>query len=216
MTEIDVNLNVLHIKVPETHGGGPIPLAIKYCADGVPNCWALPDGSAVYLDKEWAEKAAYMKTDEYREAIRKRMEAGRLVKAEVVEGWAGWVTTNGNEDDYFSSVEELLERHGDRLSWAGVPNEEIPSKLPSWAFCTTEDTFDFDIEDAIRYYLNDNHHADAGDLIDWRGLDEFWEKWSAKQSVTSYFIDYKHIVVIDRPRYEAELEAAKQYLAEAS
>ena len=218
MTEIDVNLNVLHIKVPETHGGGPIPLAVKYCADGAPNCWALPDGSAVYLDKEWAEKAAYMKTDEYREAIRKRMEAGRLVKAEAVEGYTGWVTISGDEDDYFSSVEELLERHGDRLAWAGVPDEEIPSKLPAWAFCTTEDTFDFDIEDAIRNYLSDNHHADADDWIeDWSGLDKFWTEWSAKQSkLCSYFIDYKHIVVIDRPRYEAELEAAKQYLAEAS
>ena len=213
MNDLDVTLNTLRIAVPDKHEGGPVPLTIKYCADGEPNCWALPDGSAVYLDKEWAEKAAYMKTDEYRVNIRRRVDAGHLVKATVVKGWDGWVTTNGEEDDYFSSVEELLERHGDRLAWAGVPIEEIPSNLPAWAFCTTEDTFGFDIEDAICNYLEDNHHADADEWIeDWKGLNEFWETWSAKQNVTSYFIDYKHIVVIDRERYEAEMTAAKAYL----
>lgn len=218
MSELDVTLNTLRIAVPDKHEGGPVPLMIKYCSDGEPNCWALPDGSAVYLEKEWAEKATYMKTEEYRVDIRKRADASHLVKAEVVEGWTGWVTTNGDEDDYFSSVEELLERHEDRLydlvKAEGITAEQIPQHLPAWAYCTTEDTFDFDIEDAIRNYLEDNHHADADDWIeDWKGLDEFWKEWSAKQSVTSYFIDYKHIVVIDRERYETELAAAKEYLS---
>jgi hypothetical protein len=213
VNDLDVTLNSLRIAVPDKHEGGPVPLTIKYCADGEPNCWALADGSAVYLDKEWAEKAAYMKTDEYRANIRKRADASHLVKAEVVEGWTGWVTTSGDEDDYYSNVEELLERHGDRLACAGVSAGQISQQLPSWAFCTTEETFDFDIEDAIRNYLEGNHHADADDWIeDWNGLDEFWKTWSTKQNVTSYFIDYKHIVVIDRERYEVELATAKKYL----
>lgn len=216
MTDLDISLNTLRIAVPKRHKSGPVPLTIKYTRRGEPNCWALPDGSAVYLDREWAEKAAYMKTEEYRDGIRKRAEASRLVKAEIVENWGGWVTTTGDEDDYFGSVEELLERHGDRLAWADVPAEEIPSELPSWAYCTTEDTFNFDIEDAIRNYLNDNHHADADDWIeDWAGLDAFWKEWIAKQKVISYFIDYKRIVVIDREKYETELATAKAYLEEA-
>lgn len=214
---MDLNLNVLHVKVPEKHENGPVPLAIKYCADGEPNCWATPDGNAVYTDREWAEKVAHMKTEEYRQNLRKYSDARHLVSAEVVDGWTGWVTTNGDEDDYFSSVEELLERHGDQKSWDGVPDDEISSKLPAWAFCTTEDTFHFDIVDAVENYLNDNHHEDARDWIeDWAGLEAFWKEWSAKQSkLCSYFIDYKHIVVIDRARYEAELAAARAYLEAA-
>lgn len=209
---MELDLNKLRIAAPEG-GKGAIPLLIKANPDD-PNCWATPDGR-VYRDKEWAEKAIELDSREYKDASRARIEAGRLVRAEVMDGWTGWVTTCGDEDDYFSSVDELLERHGDHLAWAGVPDEEIPSSLPAWAFCTTEDTFDFDIEDAIRNYLADNHHADADDFIDdWDGLDRFWREWSAKQHVTSYLIDYKRIVVIDPARYEAELAAAKALIAE--
>jgi len=216
VSDIDITLNTLRIAVPDKHEGGPVPLTIKYCTDGEPNCWALPDGSAVYIDKEWAEKAAYMKTEEYLRNLRKRADASHLVKATVIENWDGWVTTNGDEDDYHDSVEALLERHSDNLALDGVPAQDIPSRLPSWAYCTTEEIFDFDIEDAIHNYLNDSHHADADEWIeDWAGLNAFWKEWSAKQNVTSYFIDYKNIVVIDRDRYEAELTAAKAYLESA-
>lgn len=215
-TEIDVDLRHIHVRVPLDHKGGPIPLTLKYTPEGEPNLWADEDGGAVHHSREWAEKSAYMKTDEYRENMRKRTEASRLVKAEVVEGYDGWVTTSGDEDDYFDSVEALLERHGDNLAWADVPDDEIPSKLPAWAFCCTEDGFNFDIEDAIECYLSDNHAEGARDWIqDWDGLYAFWKEWTAKQKdLRSYMIDYKRIVVIDRERYEAELAAARAYLAE--
>lgn len=105
----------LHIAVPPEHNGGPIPLLIKYAPDGKPNCWALADGSAVYLDREWAEKAAYMKTDDYRDGIRRRASAGHLVRAVVVDDYEGWVTTDG--DDYAQDVPLCLKSTA--TTWRG-------------------------------------------------------------------------------------------------
>jgi hypothetical protein len=213
---IRLNIGGLHVRISEEHGPGPVPLLIKHAKDGEPNVWATSDGSAVYLTREWAEKADYMRTDAYREENRSRAAAGHIVRATVVEDYDGWVTASGDDDDYAADVAELLEKHRDRLAWAGVTDEDIPSQLPAWAYCCTEDGFDFDIEDAIRCYVDDNHHEDAVDWIkDWEGLDAFWNEWSAKQSgLRSYMIDYSRIVVIDRDRYEKELAAAKAHLEE--
>lgn len=207
----------LHIAIPADHKGGPIPLLIKHAHDVEPNCWAMPDGSAVYIEREWAEKSAFMKTEEYRDNIRKRQAASSLVRAVVVENYDGWVTTTGDEDDYAEEVAALLEKHGDRLAWAGVADADIPAQLPAWAYCCTEDGFDFDLEERLECYLQDSHHESARDmLVDEKELFEFWTAWSAKQTLKSYYIDHKRIVVIDRPRYEAELAAAKAYLVEVA
>jgi hypothetical protein len=195
----------------------PVPLRLKRDRKN-PNLWATHDGRRVFNSEEWAAKAMEMDTPEYKEAGQRRMEAARLVRAEVVDNYEGWITTTGDEDDYADGVAELLEKHGDRLSWAGVADDDIPAQLPAWAFCCTEDVFHFDIEDAIQTYVNDNHHEDAVDRIkDWKGLNDFWAAWSAKQTdIISYFIDTKRIVVIDQARYRAELAAAKAYLESAT
>jgi hypothetical protein len=213
---IRLNIGGLHLRLPEGLGKGPVPLAITHAAEGEANVWATADGSAVYLTREWAERADHMRTDAYREESRARAAAGHLARAKVIEDYDGWVTASGDDDDYAAEVSELLEKHRDRLAWAGVKDEDIPSQLPAWAYCCTEDGFDFDIEDAIRSYVEDNHHEDAVDWIkDWKGLDAFWNEWSAKQSgIRSYMIDYSRIVIIDRDRYETELAAAKAYLEE--
>lgn len=205
----------IHLSISEEHAGkGPVPLIVKHAGDKDPNLWATSDGSAVYRDREWAERADHMKTEAYREESYRRMAAGRLVRATVAEDYDGWVSTDGDEDNYAASVDELLEKLRDRLIWHDVPESEIPGQLPAWVHCCTEDGFDFDIEDAIHSYVDDNHHEDAVDWIkDWDGLSTFWGEWSAKQSgVRSYMIDYSRIVVIDRERYEQELADARAYL----
>ncbi|MGV2135190.1 hypothetical protein GOZ83_19545 [Agrobacterium vitis] len=192
----------------------PVPLRIKRDTKK-PNCWATPDGKRIFNSEEWATKAMEMDTPEYDAAMRERIAAGRIVRAEVAEGYDGWVTVTGDEDDYAQDVEELLEKHSDRLSWAGVPDEEIAGQLPAWAFCCQEDGFDFDLESQLDSYLGDNHHENARDqLVDEKELWEFWNAWVAKQNLRSYIIDYKRIVVINQARYEAELAEAKAYLAE--
>ena len=205
----------IHLQISEEHAGkGPVPLIVKHAGELPPNLWSTSDGSAVYRDREWAERADYMKTDAYREESERRMLAGRLVRAKVVEDYDGWVSTDGNEDEYAASVAELIEKLRDRMTWDDVPEDEIPSRLPAWVHCCTEQGFDFDVEEAISSYVDDNHHEDAIDWIkDWEGLNTFWAGWSAKQKdLRSNMVDYSRIVVIDRPRYEAELEAAKAYL----
>ncbi len=218
MTEIQANCQFITVKVTCKHDvTKPVPLRLKRDTKN-PNLWATGDGKRVFNSEEWALKSMEMDTPEYKENSRKRIEASRLVRAEVVENYTGWVTTTGDEDDYAADVAELLEKHGDNLAWAGVPIDDIPAQLPAWAFCCREDGFDFDLEDVIDNYLSDNHHEDARDwLVDQKELWDFWAAWSAKQSkLTSYFIDTQRIVVIDRARYEAEVAAAREYLAEAS
>jgi hypothetical protein len=215
MTEIEANCQFVSVKITGKHDPRkPVPLRLKKDARN-PNLWATADGKRVFNSEEWAAKAMEMDTPEYEEGRRKHIEASRLARAEVVDGYDGWVTTTGDEDDYAADVGELLEKHGDRLSWNGVPDDEIPSQLPAWAFCCREDGFDFDLESALDSYLDDNHHEDARDwLVDAKKLWDFWTAWSAKQTkIKSYFIDTQRIVVIDRPRYEAELAAAQEYLA---
>lgn len=218
MTEFEANCQFVSVKITGKFDPfKPVPLRLKRDHKN-PNLWATADGRRVFNSEEWAVKAMEMDTPEYRETGEKRMQAARLVRAEVVEGYTGWVTTSGDEDDYAADVGELLENHADRLAWGGMDTADIPENLPAWAFCCTEDVFDFDIEDAINNYVNDNHHEDAADRIkDWKGLNDFWASWSGKQTdILSYFMDVKRIVVIDSERYEAELSAAKAYLAEVA
>ncbi|MUO84845.1 hypothetical protein [Agrobacterium vitis] len=215
MTEIETNCQFITVKITGKYDPKkPVPLRIKRDTKK-PNCWATPDGKRIFNSEEWAMKAMEMDTPEYDAARRKRIDASRIVRAEVAENYDGWVTVTGDEDDYASDVAELLEKYTDSLSSDGVSDEEIAGHLPAWAFCCQEDGFDFDLESQLDSYLDDNHHEDARDhLVDQKELWEFWNAWIAKQNLRSYIIDYKRIVVIDRARYDAELAEAKAYLAE--
>jgi hypothetical protein len=220
-TEGNIRLNArpIQVRVGDDHEGGVVPLLIKRCTDDEANVWATADGRSVYFSREWAEKSEYMKTDEYRIESDAFAKAKHLVKAVEVplSEYDGWVTGSGDENDYARDIDELLEKRRDQLAWAGVSAEDIPAHLPAWVHCCTEDVFDFDIEDAIRCYLDDNHHEDAADWIkDWKGLDEFWSTWVDKQkNLRSQMMDNGRIIVIDRDRYEFELAAAKEYLDRA-
>lgn len=138
MTDIDVNAQFVTIKVPDDIDmSKPIPLRISRNEED-PNLWATTDGRRVFNSEEWAVKSIEMDTQEYKDNRTKAIAAGRLARAEVVENYDGWVTTTGDEDDYAQDVAELLEKHGDRLSWDGVADDDVPAQLPAWAFCCTE------------------------------------------------------------------------------
>ncbi|ASV86663.1 hypothetical protein CES85_1678 [Ochrobactrum quorumnocens] len=220
---LPINCQHITVRVPDDHDHSqPIPLRIRVDNEN-PNCFATSDGKRIFYERQWAEKSMLMDTEEYQERSRRRMLAGRLTKAEIVENYAGWVTCSGDEDDYFDSIDALIEHYTDRIandkSDDNEPTEEeIKQSLPAWVYCTTEDAFIFDLEGALDCYLADNHHEDARDLIkDYDWLREFWKFWSSKQSgVFSYCIDYSRIVVIDRERFDAEMEQAKAIVAEVA
>lgn len=218
---LPINCQHITVRVPDDHDHSqPLPLRIRVDSDS-PNCFATSDGKRVFYEREWAEKSMLMDTEEYQERSRRRMLASRLIKAEIVNNYDGWVTCEGDEDDYFDSVDALIERYTERIADDKTDAEEqseeqIKQSLPAWVYCTTEDVFSFDLEGALDCYLADHHHEDARDLIkDYDWLREFWKFWSSKQSgVFSYYIDYSRIVVIDADRFEKELEEARNFLAE--
>lgn len=195
---MDIELNTVTVKL-DPPSDGPVPLRIKRDTKN-PNCWATPKGIVV-ATKEMAEKKIYFDSEQYRSDLHKRIHASRLVNAEIVEDWDGWVTVDGDGDDYFDSVGALIERYeGDEYE-------------PSYCFCTTESGFEFDLEGYLESYMADNHHEDASDLLE--NVDEllqFFQKWSDKQSITTYWMDSKRIVVIDPERFEIERRAAKEWL----
>lgn len=204
-SKIDLDLQRLRIEVPADHDRAtPLPLLIKSNPED-PNCWATGSGDQVYTTLEHAENSMTLQSSEYKEQSRKRMEANRFVRATVVPEDDRMVTLDG--DEYYTDVAEMLDRLGDDVVVDGEPN------LPSWCFTTRREGFDFDIENYLESYMSDNHHEDAMDEIkDYDWLVWFWKKWKAKQTVSTFFIDYQRIIVLDQERYERELAEAKAWL----
>lgn len=219
-----LSISVKHL--PDLDPTKPIPLLIK-ANTAEPNAWATPDGRRVFINREDAEVAIHANSEagKAQDAIRQQKEhllhdAKILVAAHVVENWTGWVTLTGDED-YFEDTAALLQHYRNgiifetRAKDPPVTEKEIADSLPAWCFTTTETGFDFDLSEAIDTYLSDEHHKDAGDSIKgWNELQAFWKEWSAKQTLSTYWMDCNNIVVLDRPRYEAELAAARALLAE--
>lgn len=202
---MEINASTLSVALPEDHDPTkPFPLTIKRDFEN-PNCWATGNGGKIFRDKEWAEKSMEMDTPEYRERSRLRMEHSRLVKAEVVD-WSDWVYSDdvsGYNDGYFESVDALREH---------CESDDTP--IPAYCFSTKEQPFAFDIFDALENYLNDEHHEEANDQIKgWDELSKFWDEWSKKQTLKSYFVDFSKVVVIDRPAFEALRAQANAFLA---
>lgn len=210
MTDLEANCQFVTVKITgEFDPSKPVPLRLKRDEES-PNLWATPDGKRVFASEEWALKSMEMDTQEYKDRQSKRIAMSRLVRAEVVEDYDGWVTVTGDEDDYAEDVSSLLEKYEECEIDEG--SEYQP---PAWAHCCTEDVFDFDLEAQLDCYLQDNHHENAREfLLNEKRLWEFWNAWAARQTLKSYMIDTKRIVVIDRERYEAELAAAKAWLEE--
>lgn len=203
--EITIDVSTLRVALPDDHDPAkPFPLTIRRDFEN-PNCWATGDGDKIFTTREWAEKSMELDSPEYRERSRLRMEYSQLVKAEPTTE-AGWVFFDGcgHNEGYFDSVDELREH---------CECEDIPA--PAWCHTTIEQAFSFDVFDALDSYLSDEHHEDARDQVKgWDELEVFWTAWKAKQTLKSFYPDYSKIVVIDEAAYQAELAAAKAWLAD--
>ncbi|MEO0385077.1 MAG: hypothetical protein AAF234_16140 [Pseudomonadota bacterium] len=195
----------LFVEVPGDHPEGePLGLRIER-NDRSPNVWAAPHNGVVYAKQDIARSAYEMSTPEYRSRQRARVEASQLLKANPVDAdtYFGWVTLNGDGDDYFSDPQELLE-------WCHDVQE---MEKPAYCWGTTEQPFRFDLIGHINDHICDNHHEDANDdLMDVEELSEFWDQWQAKQTVVSYFIDYKIVVVLDRALFAIAIKDAHAFL----
>ncbi|CAN7301109.1 hypothetical protein LJR231_001533 [Phyllobacterium sp. LjRoot231] len=204
-SEIDLDLQRLRIAIPADHDATkPLPLLVKANPEN-PNCWATGSGDQIFTTMEHAQNSMTLQSAEYKEVNAKRYDLSRFVKATVVPEDDNMVTLEGG--DYFTDVQEMLERLGDDVVIDGEPN------LPAWCFTTTRHGFDLDIEGVIESYMSDNHHEDAfNELVGFQKLSSFWVAWCAKQTVSSFYIDYSRIIVIDQERYERELAEAKAWL----
>lgn len=184
---------------------GVVPLIIRAAGDEeTPMVFGTPSGR-VFADAPFARKSAYMDTDEYRERSRKRLHYGYLINATAVPA-----------ADY----------KGDMVFIDGQDTYSEPSEAPDyyegtgelvWAFGTeTNVGVDLDFQDWVQSWLEDNAHEDAEASNDLDGFDEIAdlvEAWVKKQTLTTYFPDYKTIVVYDQAAFDAALAEAKAWVA---
>jgi len=175
-----------------------------------PEAYLDTEQGQVFAERAMAERAIYLRSDEYRATSRQRMEAARLARAVEVPDYKGWVYDpdgRGPAEGHFADGEELAEY---------CDGEGLP--MPAWAYCCEEVPFDFDLFDEIDSYCGDNHaESTAENLKGTAELEAAWKAFlAANDHVHSYMVDYLRIVVLDRERYLAELKAAREVLAEAS
>ena len=99
----------------------------------------------------------------------------------------GWVYFEGlgYNEGYFESVGELIEYCEDE----GID-------VPDWVYCCKGERHLLDIDSAIESMLDEAYEDARDDLKDEKELYDFVEKWNAKQNITSYYPDYKRIVVL--------------------
>ncbi|HZK28050.1 MAG TPA: hypothetical protein VFD00_11010 [Thermoclostridium sp.] len=136
-------------------------------------------------------KSDYCNCKESRDARDKKRDDAHFEKAEklTTEQYDGSIYAEGYgcQEGYFDSVDELIEY---------CEYEEIP--VPDWVYCCKPITHTLDIDSAIERMLEDAFE-DAGDcLVDEDKLIDFVDEWNAKQTVTSYYPDYKRVVVLSK------------------
>lgn len=194
------------IALQKTDKRAVVPLTIKVARQPTKaNAWLDQTGGFAYQTAQQAENAIWVRSDEYRSLTRARAEASRLSKVHTETDYEGWVfdpLEGGAQDGYFREPSELLEWY-----------EDEAQEPPSFAFCCTETPFAFDLEGAL-YNTCEEHHADAFDsLSDVLEITAAFKAWMEKQTLVSYFPDYKRAVVIDQGRFEAERAEASAFLA---
>ncbi|MBZ9655791.1 hypothetical protein [Phyllobacterium lublinensis] len=129
----------------------------------------------------------------------------RLVKADIVPEDDCMVTID--DDKYYTDVAEMLESLGDDVIVDGEPN------LPAWCYATRRKTFDLNLFNCIESYMENNHHEEAySELKQVDKLETLLNQWCALQTVSTFFIDYQRIIVIDPGRYARELVEATAWL----
>jgi hypothetical protein len=106
-----------------------------------------------------------------------------LGKAEDItdSNYDGPIYMEGSHDNYFADIGTAIESY--------ICNEE-DYPIPEWCHPVESKKFDMDIWDAIQSHCEDQHHEDFIDQMeDMPELQEFWEKWCAKQTGVTWWPD---------------------------
>ena len=78
---------------------------------------------------------------------------------------------------YTDDIDEILERYWDE-----------GEDLPNYVYGTTETRFHVDIDSAIER-AEEDMYEDFDDIVDYKELIEFMEKWNEKQTGVTYYQD---------------------------
>jgi hypothetical protein len=90
----------------------------------------------------------------------------------------GPVFIEGSHDRYFSDIGDAIEHYLD-------DDEDV---WPEWCHPVEVKKFDMDVFEYIGNYLESEHH-DEFEINKMDELQEFWEKWSAKQTEVTWWPD---------------------------
>lgn len=85
---------------------------------------------------------------------------------------------------YTDNIDEILERYWDE-----------GEDLPNYVYGTTETRFHVDIDSAIER-AEEDMYEDFNDIVDYKELIEFMEKWNEKQTGATYYQDTKTVVLV--------------------
>lgn len=113
----------------------------------------------------------------------------KFEKAEKLTKWDGWVYWEGlgYNEGYFRDIGELIEHCEDE----GIA-------VPDWVFTCTPTNHKLDIKYAIEIMLDDAYEDAYEGLIDLDELEEFIDKWNAKQRIVTYYPNYKKILLVKK------------------
>ena len=169
----------------------------------------------------------------------KHREQAKLARAKAVPAaeWSGPVFSDDVSGDwgegYSSCWQEMLRHHEDEQVWAeqdyyavfaeeqaaaesqptALPNEPPPKFEPALppAYCWPCEVEALRIDpDSLLENAADGMHEDAFDeIVDADELADFIEAWNTKQTCTSYYPDYKRVIVLDEVRFKALLEGGE-------
>ena len=117
--------------------------------------------------------------------LKRKFERAEKLTPERYSGWVYSEEVDGYNEGYYADVDELVEYCEDN---------DVP--VPDWVFCCTPYEFKLDIDSALERMTEDAYEGADDHLVDVKELREFVEKWNAKQSIISYYPDYKRVVVL--------------------
>lgn len=152
----------------------------------------------------------------------KHREQAKLARAKAVPAseWSGPVFSDDVPGDwgegYSSCWREMLRCHDDEQAWAEADHNAAPSEWtfepalpPAYCWPCEAEVLRLD-PDSLLENAVENMHEDAGDqIVDADELVAFIEAWNAKQTCTSYYPDYKRVIVLDEARFKALLKGAE-------
>lgn len=158
-------------------------------------CYECGKCKKIFTKKEFAEKCCEprycsdcgVEVKNYRIRCEPCSLKKRFAEAEKITDWDGAVYWEGRgyNEGYFWTVDDLYEY---------CDNEEI--EVPEWVFVCESDKHQLDIESSLENMLSDAYEDAAEDLVDEKELIDFVEQWNQKQTVTSYYPDYKKVLLL--------------------